>query len=75
MQASWDVSGDPCPTVKYEWAIRRLDGLEISSYLDMGCKLYMKFTLSKKNIYDIFGHHRTTTSFAPEVEYKTVYMF
>lgn len=38
IQTSWDVSGDPCPAVKYEWAIRRLDGLEISSFLDMGCK-------------------------------------
>ena len=32
------MSGDPCPAVKYEWAIRRLDGLEISSFLDMGRK-------------------------------------
>ena len=32
------MSGDPCPAVKYEWAIRRLDGQEISSFLDMGRK-------------------------------------
>ena len=28
--------GDPCPAVRYEWAIRRVDGLEVSSLLDMG---------------------------------------
>ncbi|XP_062596534.1 uncharacterized protein LOC134257978, partial [Saccostrea cucullata] len=40
IQATWDVSGDPCPVVQYEWAVRRLDGLEISSYLNMGLKTY-----------------------------------
>ena len=36
IQAGWDMSGDPCPAVRYEWAIRRVDGLEVSSFLDMG---------------------------------------
>ena len=38
IRASWDVSGDPCPPVKYEWAIRRLDGHEISSFFSTNSK-------------------------------------
>ncbi|KAK3104702.1 hypothetical protein FSP39_008103 [Pinctada imbricata] len=34
IMAQWDVSGDPCPVVKYEWAIQRLDGVVISDFLD-----------------------------------------
>lgn len=38
IMAGWDTSGDPCPATKYEWAIERLDGKVISSFLDMGCE-------------------------------------
>ena len=38
LQASWDTSGDPCPAVKYEWAITRLDGMLTQSLLDMRSK-------------------------------------
>ncbi|XP_076116641.1 uncharacterized protein LOC143084119 [Mytilus galloprovincialis] len=37
-RASWDVSGDPCPVVKYEWQIQRLDGLVVQEWLDVGVK-------------------------------------
>lgn len=30
--------GDFCLVVKYEWVIRRIDGLEVFSFLDMGGK-------------------------------------
>ncbi|XP_078573994.1 uncharacterized protein LOC144860567 isoform X3 [Branchiostoma floridae x Branchiostoma japonicum] len=29
MSAHWDLSGDPCPPVRTEWSVVRLDGLEI----------------------------------------------
>ncbi|CAG2250499.1 unnamed protein product [Mytilus edulis] len=35
-RASWDMSGDPCPVVKYEWQIQRLDGKVVMPWLDMG---------------------------------------
>ncbi|XP_048250418.1 uncharacterized protein LOC124151537 [Haliotis rufescens] len=34
MYAQWDVSGDPCPVVKYEWAIQRADGLVVQDFVD-----------------------------------------
>jgi hypothetical protein len=33
--ASWDMSGDPCPVVKYEWQIQRLDGKVVMDWLNM----------------------------------------
>ena len=38
MEAKWDVSGDPCPVVRYEWAIQRADGLRVQEFTDMGGK-------------------------------------
>ncbi|KAI8485273.1 hypothetical protein Bbelb_370200 [Branchiostoma belcheri] len=29
ISAHWDLSGDPCPSVRTEWSVVRLDGLEI----------------------------------------------
>jgi hypothetical protein len=34
IRARWDVSGDPCPAVRYEWRIERLDGLVIQDFQD-----------------------------------------
>ncbi|KAK3612537.1 hypothetical protein CHS0354_024514 [Potamilus streckersoni] len=34
LYARWDVSGDPCPAVKYEWAIERLDGYRVQDFVD-----------------------------------------
>ncbi|KAL5014713.1 hypothetical protein ScPMuIL_008983 [Solemya velum] len=34
IMAVWDVSGDPCPVVKYEWAIERMDGLSVQEFVD-----------------------------------------
>ncbi|XP_048258717.1 uncharacterized protein LOC124137708 isoform X1 [Haliotis rufescens] len=34
MGAKWDVSGDPCPVVKYEWAIQGADGLRVQEYFN-----------------------------------------
>ncbi|VDI67222.1 Hypothetical predicted protein [Mytilus galloprovincialis] len=36
LRASWDLSGDPCPSVRNEWQIQRLDGKVISKWLDLG---------------------------------------
>ncbi|VDI79784.1 Hypothetical predicted protein [Mytilus galloprovincialis] len=36
--ASWDVSGDPCPVVKYDWLIQRLDEKVVMHWVDMGVK-------------------------------------
>ena len=52
IRASWDVSGDPCPPVKYEWAIRRLDGHEISSFFSTNskyCKNYLQIKGERVN--------------------------
>lgn len=38
LEASWVLSGDPCPSVRNEWQIKRLDGKVISEWLDMGGK-------------------------------------
>ena len=32
IRAKWDVSGDPCPVVSYEWAIERTDGLVLQNF-------------------------------------------
>ena len=37
--AAWDVSGDPCPVVKYEWAVERLDGHVIQEFTEVQGKL------------------------------------
>ncbi|KAL5015119.1 hypothetical protein ScPMuIL_009389 [Solemya velum] len=34
IMAAWDVSGDPCPVVKYEWAVERMDGLTVQEFVD-----------------------------------------
>ncbi|KAK6174798.1 hypothetical protein SNE40_013376 [Patella caerulea] len=34
IRSRWDVSGDPCPVSKYEWAIERIDGLRVQDYTD-----------------------------------------
>ncbi|KAK3609657.1 hypothetical protein CHS0354_035942 [Potamilus streckersoni] len=36
ISAKWDISGDPCPAVKFEWAIYRLDGKQEQEFLDVG---------------------------------------
>ncbi|XP_076087285.1 uncharacterized protein LOC143057777 [Mytilus galloprovincialis] len=35
LQASWDLSGDPCPSVRNEWQIQKLDGEVVSEWLDI----------------------------------------
>ncbi|XP_076076023.1 uncharacterized protein LOC143046845 [Mytilus galloprovincialis] len=37
-RASWDVSGDPCPVIRFDWLIQRLDGKVVMDWLDMGVK-------------------------------------
>ena len=34
ISARWDVSGDPCPVLKYEWAIERIDGERVQEFYD-----------------------------------------
>ncbi|KAK3612515.1 hypothetical protein CHS0354_024486 [Potamilus streckersoni] len=34
LYARWDVSGDPCPAVKYEWAIERIDGYRVQEFVN-----------------------------------------
>lgn len=38
LQASWDLSGDPCPSVRNEWQIQKLDGEVVSEWLDIAGK-------------------------------------
>ena len=33
IRAAWDVRGDPCPVIKYEWAVERLDGKTIQDFI------------------------------------------
>ena len=33
IRAAWDVTGDPCPAVQFEWAIERLDGKIIQDFI------------------------------------------
>ncbi|XP_078664148.1 uncharacterized protein LOC144907219 [Branchiostoma floridae x Branchiostoma belcheri] len=40
LQASWDFSGDPCPIVKYEWSIGRVDEAVIQPYTDVQGKTH-----------------------------------
>ena len=40
LSASWDFSGDPCPIREYEWAIYRIDGVEIQPLTDVGGNFY-----------------------------------
>ena len=42
LSASWDFSGDPCPIREYEWAIYRIDGVEIQPLTDVGGIFYSK---------------------------------
>ncbi|XP_052806226.1 uncharacterized protein LOC128235445 [Mya arenaria] len=35
LEAKWDVSGDPCPVIKYKWAIESTDGRVIQNFTDM----------------------------------------
>ncbi|XP_071152144.1 uncharacterized protein, partial [Mytilus edulis] len=34
LQASWDLSGDPCPSVRNEWQVQKLDGEVVSEWSD-----------------------------------------
>lgn len=56
------MSGDPCPAVKYEWAIRRIDGLEVSSFLDMG---------GKDESILLYAHESDTVKVLLKIEMKT----
>ncbi|XP_048250793.1 uncharacterized protein LOC124111176 [Haliotis rufescens] len=40
MSAQWDVSGDPCPVRKYEWAIQRADGHIVQAFVDTEGRTY-----------------------------------
>ncbi|KAI8485717.1 hypothetical protein Bbelb_365510, partial [Branchiostoma belcheri] len=40
LQASWDFSGDPCPIVKYEWSIGRVDEAVIQPFTDVQGKTH-----------------------------------
>ena len=33
--AAWDVDGDPCPAIQFEWAIERLDGKVIQDFISV----------------------------------------
>ena len=35
ISAHWDFSGDPCPIVKYQWSVHRMDGLEVLPVSDL----------------------------------------
>ena len=48
-RASWDVSGDPCPPVKFEWLIQRLDGKVVMDWLDMGGLYLSQFSYRTNN--------------------------
>ena len=39
LHANWDFSGDPCPIQWYEWAIFRIDGTKIQSFVGVGGEL------------------------------------
>lgn len=46
IMVGWDILGDFCLVIKYEWVIERLDGKVIFLFFDMGCEqllLLMKF--------------------------------
>ena len=32
----WDASGDPCPVLKYEWAVEQTDGKVIQNFTEIG---------------------------------------
>ncbi|XP_053400990.1 uncharacterized protein LOC123541000 [Mercenaria mercenaria] len=35
IEAKWDVSGDPCPVVKFEWSVEETDGTVLQHFIDM----------------------------------------
>ncbi|VDI54125.1 Hypothetical predicted protein [Mytilus galloprovincialis] len=37
-RASWDVSGDPCPVIRFDWLLQRLDGKVVMDWLNVGVK-------------------------------------
>ena len=42
----WDVSGDPCPAVKYEWAVEQTDGTVIQEFIEIGSYFVMTDAVS-----------------------------
>ena len=52
-RAAWDVSGDPCPVVKYEWQIQRLDGLVVQQWLDVGGMYFFVLNVKRQIDYMI----------------------
>ncbi|XP_033105583.1 uncharacterized protein LOC117107873 isoform X2 [Anneissia japonica] len=39
LRATWNFNGDPCPIIKYEWAITRIDGVVIQDFKYVSTKL------------------------------------
>jgi hypothetical protein len=48
------VSGDPCPVVKYEWLIQRLDGMVAMDWLNMGGIVYALYKIFLIFVEDIY---------------------
>jgi hypothetical protein len=48
------VSGDPCPIVKYEWLIQRLDGMVVMDWLNMGGIVYALYKIFLIFVEDIY---------------------
>ncbi|XP_067658325.1 uncharacterized protein [Haliotis asinina] len=63
MSAQWDVSGDPCPVVKYEWAIHRADGLVVQDFVDTEGRTFgVNDQLTMKNKQRFYQHLRVTNA-------------
>ena len=47
------MSGDPCPVVKYEWLIQRLDGMVAMDWLNRGGIVYALYKIFLSFVEDI----------------------
>ncbi|XP_048258679.1 uncharacterized protein LOC124137747 [Haliotis rufescens] len=63
MGAKWDVSGDPCPVVKYEWAIQRADGRRVQEYFNTEGRTHgVNDQLSMQNMERYYQYLRVTNA-------------
>ncbi|ESO82597.1 hypothetical protein LOTGIDRAFT_236952 [Lottia gigantea] len=61
--ARWDVTGDPCPAMKLEWSIVRIDGLVVQNFTEiLGSQVAVNDKLSMKNGERYYVLLRVTTS-------------
>ena len=65
IRSKWDVFGDPCPAVFFEWAIERTDGFIMQNFTDTSgrCIITLKYFLPQLKLMHVLSFKLNSTWF------------